>query len=48
MLVVDVALLVVLRDARPADKTEIYSRLGLRLIYQRTAPNQSFEQRSAS
>jgi site-specific DNA recombinase len=27
-------LLVVLRDAEPADKTEIYSRLGLRLTYQ--------------
>jgi site-specific DNA recombinase len=27
-------LLAVLRDAAPADKTEIYSQLGLRLIYQ--------------
>ncbi|HEY6314449.1 MAG TPA: hypothetical protein VIY52_27140 [Streptosporangiaceae bacterium] len=31
-------LLLVLHDAEPADKTEIYSRLGLRLTYQPDGP----------
>jgi hypothetical protein len=31
-------LLVVLRDAEPADKTDIYARLGLRLTYQPDGP----------
>ena len=31
-------LLLVLREAEPADKTEIYSQLGLRLTYQPGGP----------